>query len=136
MLKPHRIMTEAGFTSSLTAEAVDRFRKAAVAWSWIAENGFFSVHFLLRPTQPSKSISGGKELGYTVSRLQGAAELTAAYQSGDSTQIGADLEMAVAQKALRGQESGSDSAWIWWSSGSLLLARIDLQQLQVGLDWG
>lgn len=112
MLKPHRIMAQAGFTSSLTDESVDRFRKAAVAWSWTDTNGYFPVHYNLRPTHPSKVISGGKALGNTVAYLQGAAELTAAYQSGDSTLIGSDLEMAYPAIVKAGEGSSSlPSAW-------------------------
>ncbi|MBI9018974.1 MAG: hypothetical protein JEZ07_17120 [Phycisphaerae bacterium] len=94
MVKPHRVLCEAGITSPLTAEAIKRFRKAAIVWSWTDTNGYFPVHFLLRPTHPSVLVSGGKNLGNTVYFLRLASELTAAYLYGDSSQIADDLELA------------------------------------------
>ncbi len=112
MVKPHRIFSEAGINSVLTADSVGRFRRAALAWAWTDTNGTFPVHYSLRPQLPSVSVSGGKSIGNTVSFFRMSAELTAAYTAGDSAQIADDLEMAYPAIVKAGQGSSSlPTAW-------------------------
>lgn len=117
IVKPHCVLVEAAITSPLTPQAIDRFRKAAIAWSWADTNGSFPVHFQLRPSFPSKSINGGKNTGKTVVFLKSAAELAAAYQYGDRSKIGSDLEMAYPAIIKAGQ--GSSLLPIQWQSITL-----------------
>ncbi len=126
MVKIHRILAEAGFTSPLTPQAVVRFRKAALAWSWTDTNGNFPVHYNMRPTYPSKVITGGKSLGNTVAFLKGVAELTAAYRYQDSTQIEHDLEMAYPAIVKAGQHN--NALPIQWQDISLPVPASDPQE--------
>lgn len=115
MAKPHIVMSEAGFNSTMTAQAVDRFRKAAIAWSWASTDGYFSVHFLLRPSHPSSA--GSQTDYYVIGHLENAAEVTAAYRYGDRSQIGGDLELA--HPAIIYAGAGSSSLPNAWRSISL-----------------
>ena len=107
MIKPHRILSQAGFNSTLTPEVIKRFRQAALSWAWADTNGDFSIHYQMRISHPSSAISGSKDIGNTVQFLEGAAELTAAFNHGNSSQINNDLEMAYPAIVKAGQGSNS-----------------------------
>ncbi|WP_159434728.1 LamG-like jellyroll fold domain-containing protein [Rubritalea squalenifaciens] len=114
MVSYHKVMTQAGFTSDFTAEAVERFRSAALAWDFSTTGDYNPLHMQMRAGLRSGSSPTSSGFGRTVYFPTEVARLSAAFKGQTITE-----ETELAYAAISKAGAGSTSLPVEWQSMSI-----------------